>query len=289
MTSVICAHDHDQFCFVCGLRIFTQRKKRYVDAPKFVAEYINLFGRDPSERIVEWSPRAVCSRCYNQVTTPGITKSILSPMEWFVPENHPNDCYFCQTFIPNGVNKQKANLIKYAENAKVTKAIFVSDEAVDAANENTEYQMDDVDYDMIDEDLGEPPSMTTQTASSTGNVAAAGNVSMQIEEGQEMAIEAATSSSTSKATLNPRWSTQSKASVTSLASVASEASATTVTTVPSGESSGEEYDPEKKKKRVTIELTQERMNDFARHMGATKEGSELLASHLTDLGLGHSK
>lgn len=57
-SEIKCIHDHDDFCFVCGDYIFYMKnkgetpKKRYIEAPKFVEGYQNMFNRSPLERIV---------------------------------------------------------------------------------------------------------------------------------------------------------------------------------------------------------------------------------------------
>lgn len=131
-SEIECVNDHDAFCFVCGHRIFydlkkradkkTEPKRRYVDAPKFVDAYKNKFQRDPLQRNLEWSPKVSCNPCYNKLTNLDRQLKLESPMEWFVPQNHPEDCYFCKTIVPPDTNKHKEHKIEYADLPSVKKA-----------------------------------------------------------------------------------------------------------------------------------------------------------------------
>lgn len=133
-SEISCKNLHDDFCFVCGHYIYLgkkksdQKKKRYMDAPKFVEEFKKRFKRDPLKSVKEWSPRLVCSKCYHEVTEPDRTKSIVSPMEWFAPKNHPEDCYFCKTTSESGKRS-----FEYADVASVKRPKLVSDKQAAAA------------------------------------------------------------------------------------------------------------------------------------------------------------
>lgn len=280
MSSNNCENNHDDFCFVCGHRIFIAKrrldqreiKRRYVDAPKFVEEFKKLFDRDPLQRIIEWSPQTVCSKCYNEITHPERRKSIVSPMEWHEPKNHPHDCYFCQTTVPPGINKRKESSIEYADVPSVKRAKLVSVETAD--DDDTESQMmgGDDDY-----DLDEAASLVRQPTSSAENVAADDDDGvMNVEQADEINIGPSTSGQASKTPFNMRSSTMS------------------YTSVSSAVSSGDEFLVPKhlshlKPRKETIKLNQERLNDIVRDMNLTKENAEFLASRLTDLGLGDGK
>lgn len=141
-SEINCIKNHDDFCFVCGNFIFMQKNrpdqkavKTYsVDGPKFVEAYKNHFNRDPLERNVEWSPKVVCPTCYSKLTVRTSRINIESPMEWLVPEDHPNDCYFCKTIVPLGTNKRKMDQITYADVPSVKRAKFATEETTEGTH-----------------------------------------------------------------------------------------------------------------------------------------------------------
>lgn len=107
-------------------------------------------------------------------------------MKWDPPENHRNNCYFCQTFISTPIRKPTIHSIKYAEGSPAKRAKFstdVQDETVDVANvemddDAAKVEMDYADYNMMDDDLNEASDMAPKTVSSSETVAAAENVSI---------------------------------------------------------------------------------------------------------------
>lgn len=142
-SEIKCINDHDDFCFVCGRRVFTtlkakrdQIKKRYINAPKFCETYKNLFNRDPLERNVQWSPEVSCTMCFSQIIHPARKRTILSPVEWTEPKNHPHDCYFCQSVFPSVLSKEKESEIQYANVSSVKKAKYTVD--LDASETRTD-------------------------------------------------------------------------------------------------------------------------------------------------------
>jgi len=46
------------------------------------------------------------------------------PMLWSEPQNHPEDCYLCQTIIPAGVRKDTKSKIKYPDGCSVVKPVI---------------------------------------------------------------------------------------------------------------------------------------------------------------------
>lgn len=145
MSSHFCKNDHDDFCFVCGNRILQSKKKinqrgkekkiRHVDGSRFAEEYKNKFQRDVSQRNKEWSPNVSCNLCYSYLMSGKM--NLVSPMEWHVPTNHPNDCYFCQTVVPPGINKRRIDEIQYADVLSVKRPRIAEAERDDVSGDET--------------------------------------------------------------------------------------------------------------------------------------------------------
>lgn len=272
-SEIKCINDHDDFCFVCGTRVFHIKKKgeipkmRYIDGPKFVEGYQQLFNRNPLDRIVDWSPRISCDTCFTKMTHPTRLQNIESPMEWFAPVDHPNDCFFCQTVVPPGTNKRRAGSIQYADVPAVKKPKFTHEEADDYFDDDGDFNIDAIVEDIVEDIVGDSsvavPPAENEPSDETVNVA----------EGGEFNIRASTASHASSAAFNIRASTSSYAS-----------------------SSGSEFTLPKhysnlqpRKEKESIVLTQQRMNDLIRDLNLSKLKAEILASRLNDLGLGGGK
>lgn len=94
-----CKHNRNEFCFVCGLRIFytTDQKReevlaRLIDTPKFIEGYKHQFKYEPKSS--DRSPYVSCTNCYKTLTSKKKLR-LSSPMVWNKPKNHPDECYFC--------------------------------------------------------------------------------------------------------------------------------------------------------------------------------------------------
>lgn len=116
----------NDFCFVCGLRIFYTGQdkrlseiKRSVNTQKFIKGYKKEFGYEPKSS--DWSPDVSCEKCYTKLASQKKLR-LSSPMEWNEPQKHPEECYFCQTEVKRGTNKLKRDSIKYADVPSVKKA-----------------------------------------------------------------------------------------------------------------------------------------------------------------------
>lgn len=266
-----CKLDHDEFCFVCGLRIFfTNEKKRTVNSPKFIEGYINAFHSDPRERNEQWSPQFSCENCYKRLTTENRKMNLSSSMEWFEPKNHPHDCYFCQTIIPAGTNKKKRAKIEYANVPSVKRAKFTS-EPMDTS------KMDDFEEDNLqDVDFGEASGPMEQGSSP--------NVDVMIRDDSSTIVEAGDTpcSSTQEPfapiTIQQQGDTQSVFSQ-------SDVSSGIVFRAPKHY---RDLQPPPKPKEQIV-LIQARMNDIIRDLDLSKDRAELLASRLVDMGLGERK
>lgn len=293
---------------MCGHYIFRMRRHTIrrvrtlkVDAPKFAEEYRKNFNQDPLQRNKDWSPSEVCVKCYNEVASPNERKKrILSPMEWFEPEDHPNDCYFCRTAIPVGVNKRKEDSIEYAfdvTSVKRAKLALVSDAGDESGDNDENDAYDDIELaDLMsddnaaiagaataaadddaapDDDVDEASTLAREPVSGSENIGE--DDPMDIAE--EVNVGASTSSGAFKAPFDIRPSRWSHASVVSNVSSGSEFQA------PRHYSDLQPPKPTRK----NIELTQERMNDLVRDMNLTKENAEFLASRFKDFGIGDGK
>lgn len=265
-----CKYDHDDFCFVCGLRIFHNKSdvvKRPISAPKFIEGFKNHFNCEPKPS--DWSPNVSCENCYKKITSTRHKLDITSPMEWFEPQNHPNDCYFCQTEIPFGTNRSKRSMIVYGNVPSVKKAKFTSD---------------DMEIENVETD--EPSGGEQATLHGDETVQEADNFEIGELSGP---IEQATGSDAD--TVQPQYSMDVQCGDITHTE---EDRQTDFSKVTSGVSSGVVYkaprhmhdlQPPKQPKEIII-LTQARMNDMVRDLDLPKEKAELLASRLTDLGLG---
>lgn len=281
------------------------QKKRYVDAPKFVEGYQNLYNRSPLDRNMHWSPRVSCTSCYGEVSLGVKHRFLESAMEWSAPKDHPNDCFFCKTVIPFGATKRRADLIEYAEVPSVKRAKLVLHEEEEAVNMDNEEEEEEEAFNMDNEDIDNPDYLEDDDeinyiveSEDDDNLGASSSMpvqpdvqnepsdeTMMVEEGGEFNIAASTSSHVgqSGATSNVRWSRISQVSA---------ASATSATSVSSGEQFRvprhfSNLQPHKTKE--TIVLNQARLNDYIRDLNLTKTQAELHASHLCDLGLGDGK
>lgn len=180
-SEIKCINDHDDFCFVCGTRVFHIKKKgeipkmRYIDGPKFVEGYQQLFNRNPLDRIVDWSPRISCDTCFTKMTHPTRLQNIESPMEWFAPVDHPNDCFFCQTVVPPGTNKRRAGSIQYADVPAVKKPKFTHEEADDYFDDDGDFNIDAIVEDIVEDIVGDSsvavPPAENEPSDETVNVA----------------------------------------------------------------------------------------------------------------------
>lgn len=167
-SNIECIYDHDAFCFVCGTFIF--KGERAVTIAKagtrIVEEYKKHFQRDPLERNVVWSPSVSCVICFNKLTAPLMKMKIVTPMEWFEPLNHPIDCYFCRTIIPQGSNKRKRTTIEYPDVPSVKRARFDLEEESEA----TYIDDDDANIDMSQDFEGEASGVASQYTHTAENV-----------------------------------------------------------------------------------------------------------------------
>lgn len=207
-------------------------------------------------------------------------------MEWFAPKDHPQDCFFCQTEVPIGSNKNKDDLIRYAfDLPSVKRAILSSESAASddsgaTADEETERADNDDDFGLMsgyDDDIVEASNLADQPVSSVTEDEPM-NVDTENDD-EDLNFGASTSSGEFKAPPKVRPSRWSHAPTTSNVSSGSEFQA------PRHFSTLQPPKPIKE----NIELTQERMNDLVRDMNLTKENAELLASRLKDFGIGDGK
>lgn len=263
-----CRNDRDSFCFVCGLRIF-EEKVRSIDNLKFIEAYEVLFKFKPESS--DWCPNRVCANCYINVTS-STSACSSSPMEWNKPKNHPFDCYFCQTIVPKGTNKRKSAAIVYADVPSVKKA-KLSSEATESMEVGTSRNVEDIDVDdTAGEDIvGEASGYRPE------DQAAAVVVDAVMGTGDALPTYSPSGQFFSPSYHSPSYGPQDTRSEGS--SVASPAS------------SGSYYQParhyyEFRPTKETILLNQAAMNDIVRDLDLPKDRAELLASRLTDLGLG---
>lgn len=113
-----CVNDHEGFCLICGHYILLRRRVRFVN-DVLLESYNSIFGIDASERNVQWSPSVFCEICYKNLTKRKTPYS--TPMIWRNPENHPFDCYYCQTRVPNGINQAKILSMEYPDVSSIVK------------------------------------------------------------------------------------------------------------------------------------------------------------------------
>lgn len=155
--------------------------------------YKDQFNRDVNDRNVQWSPTVCCSNCYRRIRYKDRQIKYSVPVIWNAPKNHPFDCYFCNTTVPGGLNKNKRSLIKYPDphtvsivNAKVRQnrdgeGINRGDNESRRDDEMQTAASMDVDNDEID--FVQPTPMQTTTTSAEGTSTATeleGNVSTPI-------------------------------------------------------------------------------------------------------------
>lgn len=118
-----CAISHNKFCLVCGdyildnSRAITDLFKKIYEK-RFKTKFVDIN--------TNWAPNISCNNCYRRMTEWGKDESISTRIEkttqWNAPQNHPLDCYFCQTQVPPGVNRFKIDKIKYPSISSVTRA-----------------------------------------------------------------------------------------------------------------------------------------------------------------------
>lgn len=163
-----CLHDHDDFCFVCGHRLFLRIKKsqaysrkRQISETKFRTAYRALFNIDPLDRNIQWSPQVLCNACHTQLAG-GKGSKILTPMQWGEPKNHPHDCYFCQTVIPPGITKKRKSQVQYPDVTSVKKAKFIAPANLDTSASLTVYD------DEASEDQGMPDFQEEELEEASG-------------------------------------------------------------------------------------------------------------------------
>lgn len=228
------------------------KKTLAINAPKFIEGYKKHFNRDPLQRNENWSPKVSCISCYKKLTKPNSTTiNILSPMEWNEPVNHPNDCYFCKIEVPIGINKMKREMIGYADVPSVRKPTFIS-----GITQSDDSEDNDEKGDLHKESVGEA-ELDEACGSDTSNVKY--DIPMETEE---------TDPNTQSERIFKLTSSQFDADFR----------------VPRHFS---KFQPKKKKSNIT--LSQERFNDMVRDLDSSKENAEILASRLTDMGVGDSK
>lgn len=121
-----CKIPHDSFCFVCGSYFFsvkTPTKTYSILTPKFQEVYRDNFDHGILECDEKWSPKVCCQTCHRRLCDKKRRIKFISPMIWMAPENHPEDCFFCQTFHLSGGKKHDRDSIRYASVTSVMKLI----------------------------------------------------------------------------------------------------------------------------------------------------------------------
>lgn len=154
-----CLYNHDLFCFVCGSYLYVNTRGISITKPgsRAVEGYKNCFHKDPLERDENWSPSVVCKPCYTKITVPTRRIDIISPMEWSRPNNHPIDCYFCRTIIPQGTNKRRRDEIVYPTDglASVKKMKLAGDDTGETVDSEA---IGDLAADIDDVSILSPPA-----------------------------------------------------------------------------------------------------------------------------------
>lgn len=119
-----CAISHDKFCLVCGDYIFDNSRPL---TDLFKKLYEKRFKTKFDQIDTNWAPKVTCYTCYRRMTQWGndetISVKIEETTQWNAPQNHPFDCYFCQTQIPIGVNRFKIDKIQYPITSSVIRAV----------------------------------------------------------------------------------------------------------------------------------------------------------------------
>lgn len=299
-----CKLNHNEFCFVCG-SWFLNEKNRSILLPTFMKAYKDQFNRDVNDRNVQCSPNVYCSNCYRCLRDKDRKIKYSVPVIWNEPKNHPFDCYFCNTTVPGGLNKNKRNLIKYPDprtvsilNARICENF--DDEGINQGD--NESQSDDemqtaASMDVDDEEnvFVQPTPMQTTTTSAEGTSAGTeleGNVSPPIVT-SEFAI-AFDSFIPPDPVTSSNFAFDINAIVPSdLDDVQSGLSVPSGVSIPSTSSvsSHERWQAPrhhadvqpKRPKIVSPRLTQAMLNDLVRDLGLSKTKSEMLASRLVQL------
>lgn len=102
---IMCKIDHDRFCFVCGEYILKRNSARSIESGMFPRNYHCRFGLDLKERDVMWSPGVCCAVCRIWINDQTKPSPFSAPTLWNRPQNHPDDCSFCNVEIPAGINQ----------------------------------------------------------------------------------------------------------------------------------------------------------------------------------------
>lgn len=135
-SSTECKLNHDNFCFICGVYLFGT-KGRNIDSPSLASAYKERFKCEVKDRNKNWSPSTSCVNCSRRLIDKTKPIKFASAMIWKVPENHPTDCFFCNTLIPAGANKKKATAVLYANVKSVKKPTIESQIGeVESSSEN---------------------------------------------------------------------------------------------------------------------------------------------------------
>lgn len=106
-----CAHDKNDFCYICGHFIsHSSRKRQIMSNSQLISAYNSYFGLSLLQDMNKpWAPDYVCSNCYSNLLgwRNGLRKKMPFgiPRVWREQINHSTDCYFCLAYIGSGKQK----------------------------------------------------------------------------------------------------------------------------------------------------------------------------------------
>lgn len=110
-----CLNDPDNFCYVCGEFTFVSQRREITT--KIEKCFQDCFGQPVTNQDKYWVPHICCVSCVRLLSRSSAKSRhvfFATPMIWFEPTNHIDDCYFCCTNT-KGITKKNKHTALYAQ------------------------------------------------------------------------------------------------------------------------------------------------------------------------------
>ncbi|CAG9787072.1 unnamed protein product [Diatraea saccharalis] len=126
-----CLNDSNSFCVIYGEYTFAKYRKSITDFVK--SAYFKYFGVHISNLQKPWVPNTVCQNCVvsSRQWSNGKRSALKfkTPMIWWEPRNHHDDCYFCMVNI-TGINSANRDKWSYPTLSSAQKPLTHSDQSL---------------------------------------------------------------------------------------------------------------------------------------------------------------